>query len=61
MGMPQQVSPLVSLENADIFQASLVGATVIIVYLFREVRFWYRATAYISVWLSVHIILPKFR
>lgn len=31
-----RVSPLVSLEKANIFQVSLAGATVIIVYLFRE-------------------------
>lgn len=39
LGVRQQVSPLVSLEKANIFQVSLAGATVIIVYLFREVRF----------------------
>lgn len=33
----EQVSSFLQLENMDIFDASLVGSTVIIVYLFREV------------------------
>jgi len=54
------VSSLVDLENKDIFQASLAGGTVIVVYLFREVSgCLLPSVASLSAKVETHQVTPE--